>query len=93
MITALYRSIIPSQLDAGDAARIFSDTARRLLLSSRVDLTAECRAALEAIPVANLVFLDSRGLKDLDKLVGYVGRCANHVLLLSRAALLRPWVR
>eukprot|EP00316_Scyphosphaera_apsteinii_P011547 CAMPEP_0119319740 /NCGR_PEP_ID=MMETSP1333-20130426/50209_1 /TAXON_ID=418940 /ORGANISM="Scyphosphaera apsteinii, Strain RCC1455" /LENGTH=697 /DNA_ID=CAMNT_0007326225 /DNA_START=167 /DNA_END=2260 /DNA_ORIENTATION=+ len=70
--------------DAGDAARIFCDTARRIL---EVDPSLRGKGKLPK----QMFFLDSMGLKDLDKLLNYVASSANHILMLSREVLQRPW--
>mmetsp|Transcript_27827 Transcript_27827/g.79934 ORF Transcript_27827/g.79934 Transcript_27827/m.79934 type:complete len:685 (-) Transcript_27827:36-2090(-) len=76
--------------DAGDGARIFLDTARRLLTNG-VGYEG-LRDLVDTIPGQDLIFLDSAGLKDLSKLCDIVGASANHILLLSRRVLERPWV-
>ena len=147
------------QVDAGDATRIFADTARRLVLgranlrkpaqprasptsrrrhleagvpsvaeegnssqrdgshgrsppSARVHATtfrsrlrratskegviAEGEDKRSTAPPGtlhhdNVFFLDSSNLKDLKGLVAHVKASSNHVLLLSRSILMRPW--
>jgi len=76
--------------DAGDGARIFLDTARRLLTNSTS--FEGLRYLVDAMPGQDLIFLDSTGLKDLSRLCHIVRGSANHILLLSRRVLERPWV-
>jgi hypothetical protein len=82
--------------DAGDAARIFADTSRRLLVSAEsarsLAQNGKYATLLSRIRVEDLLFLDSMMLKDLPKLLDSVEASANYVLLLSRHVLRRPWV-
>ena len=115
------------KVDAGDAARIFVDTARRLLeqpptdsaeqaspcadvreRSQRTSTTptrssttpSKSRRSSDLADVARRnigggstkIFLDSNDLTNLQSLIGHVGESANHLLLLSRATLERPYV-
>ena len=96
--------------DAGDAARIFVDTARRLIDKRRSvsdaasKLLAPVRDRETAgrnwwdeggqlhIPSEKLIFLDSNNLSDLKELLKQVDKSANHLLMMSRQVLERPWV-
>ena len=90
--------------DAGDAARVFVDTARRILYSPWAEGSGDKRTGgkltrsssraekLRATKTKELIFLDSMNLKSLDDLLDHVRTSANHLLLLSRHALERPWV-
>jgi len=71
--------------DGGDAARIFVDTARRVVGDGGAD------AGLAELS-EDLIFLDSSNLSDLRKLLGHVEEAANYILLLTRCVLERPWV-
>ena len=73
------------------AARIFVDTAKRLVagpLFEHLDATG----VRQRISPENMFFLDSTNLQQLGKLLEYVAVSSNHVLLLSRSVLERPWV-
>ena len=70
--------------DAGDAARIFVDTARRIA-KERPDSDTYGK-------IEDLIFLDSTHLKELDKLLHFVQLSKNHILMLTRSTLERPWV-
>jgi Amt family ammonium transporter len=70
--------------DAGDAARIFVDTARRIV-AGREDQATYGK-------IEDLIFLDSTHLKELGKLLDFVHASANYILMLSRSTLERPWV-
>lgn len=95
--------------DAGDAARIFVDTAHRLVdrppeeleqtLEPEVtDARASKRRSSAGLSEllqqdgARKIFLDSNDLTNLSKLIGHVEDSANHLLMLSRATLERPYV-
>ena len=107
--------------DAGDAARIFVDTARRVINKSRQEeedaIRLEHMDALERLSSANGkagdsrsdssaskprrssftagpqdIFLDSNNLTDLKQLIKHVKSSTNHMLMLSRASLERPYV-
>ena len=100
------------KVDAGDAARVFVDTARRLLEepdtlnrestrsnSSTPDLMRRSTANLGEVARrgagesgSTKIFLDSNDLTNLKKLIGHVGSSANHIVMLSRATLERPYV-
>ena len=72
------------KLDAGDAARIFVDNARRIV-QERPDQRKYGK-------IENLMFLDTNNLKELNNLLTYVRASKNYLLLLSRDTLNRPWV-
>jgi len=116
--------------DAGDAARVFCDTAKRLMeqavTSADKDAEAGHFVALMALagkdpsrnsrkgsqtslgvelgevgravmagddsPANTKIFLDSNDLTNLSKLISHVEKSVNHILLLSRATLERPYV-
>ena len=90
--------------DAGDGARIFKDTASRLLSGTqgwRAQKGAEepqggtpkrLRQLAEKDHIENLIYLDSAELKDLNKLLDDVEASANYIIMLSRHVLERPWV-
>jgi hypothetical protein len=75
--------------DGGEAARVFVDQVRRSLAENG---KPERQDALDRIPAERQVFLDSNNLKDLSKLCDYVGSSQNHVILMTRDVLSRPWV-
>jgi len=72
------------KLDAGDAARIFVDNARKIA-QDKPDQRKYGK-------IENIMFLDSNNLKELDNLLTYVRASKNYLLLLSRDTLNRPWV-
>lgn len=81
--------------DAGDAARIFVDAARRVLEQRGVGMSAAAAANTAASGGGGKLpklFLDVNELTYLQNLLTHVGSSANHVLLLSRASLERPYV-
>jgi len=91
--------------DAGDAARIFVDTARRVIAERRVYLNAKSirrsstgetgwwhQGGTLEVADDKAIFLDSNDLSDLKNLLKQVERSANHLLLMSRSVLERPWV-
>jgi len=81
--------------DAGDAARIFVDTARRLCeptAKSSSNLGEVGRQAASGEGGSTKIFLDSNDLTNLKKLIAHVHDSENHVLMLTRAALERPYV-
>ena len=90
--------------DAGDGARIFKDTASRLLSGTQgwgAQKGAEelqgstpkrLRQLAEKEHIENLIYLDSAELKDLNKLLDDVEASANYIIMLSRHVLERPWV-
>jgi len=95
------------KLDAGDAARIFVDTARRLIEQRRETHprnSSQRRREMVGtnwwieggeLPIPQdspLIFLDSNDLSDLNELLATVAKCANHILMMSRSVLERPWV-
>lgn len=95
------------KVDAGDAARVFVDTARRLLEDGHSDSTYQTPVRDEtrrrssdlgdvarrgAAEGSTKIFLDSNDLTNLQKLIRHVGQSANHLLLLSRSTLERPYV-
>lgn len=69
--------------DAGDAARIFCDTARRVMANKSAAFGHLLHETNKETPF----FLDSTNLKDLNKLLDFVSTSNNHILLLSRRAL------
>lgn len=75
--------------DGGEVARVFVDCVRRLLGND--DRPAR-KEILDRMDPENFIFLDTMNLKDLDKLMDYVLDCRNHILLLTRKVLERPWV-
>jgi hypothetical protein len=81
----------PHLQDAGDGARIFVDTTRRLISTAAGD-RLKATGVFEGMAPESLIFLDSTGLKDLANLLDDVAASSNYVLLLSRKVLERPWV-
>jgi Amt family ammonium transporter len=75
--------------DGGEVARVFVDQVRRALSENS---NPERQDALDRLPAERRVFLDSNNLKDLSKLCDYVGLSQNHVILMTRSVLSRPWV-
>jgi hypothetical protein len=75
--------------DGGEVARVFVDNVRRALQENS---KSERQDALRRFPAERWVFLDSNNLKDLTKLCDYVCLCQNHVILMTRSVLRRPWV-
>ena len=82
--------------DTGDAARIFVDTARRLLTSGDGFLSSmgnpSGAASIKATRTRDMIWLDSSNLKSLPELINKVKEACNFVLFLSRHVLERPWV-
>ena len=76
--------------DGGDAARVFVDTARRIFGGAEGGTAT--LSSISASLREELIFLDSSNLSDLRKLLDHVEESANYILMLTRAALERPWV-
>ena len=67
------------------------DTSKRLLSTGKCDQMG-FKEGVREMSSEEILFLDSTGLKDLPKLLDDVQVSANHVLMLSRHTLERPWV-
>jgi len=77
--------------DGGDAARVFVDTARRVWSEGALAGGGTISSISSAIQ-DDLIFLDSSNLSDLRQLLTHVEESANHILMLTRSTLERPWV-
>lgn len=91
--------------DAGDACRIFADTARRLLSHQGAERPTSQPAdgwaaqlnelhglATQIGPIERAFYLDSNALTKLKTLLVSVELSRHYVLFLSRSVLRRPWV-